>query len=93
MDRGPRTGVTEAVFQSDLDIGQGVGADTRVRLLRAGPWFWDCRRWWGVIVFERLLFLWTEGNGKTSIRRIARGLKTICHSYHSVSKPNQIWQL
>jgi CRISPR/Cas system Type II protein with McrA/HNH and RuvC-like nuclease domain len=24
-DRGPRTGVTEAVCQSDLDIGQGVG--------------------------------------------------------------------
>ena len=71
----------------------GVGTDNGARLLRLRPWFWDWRRWWRVIVFERLLFLWTEGNGKTSVRRIARGLKTSCHSYHSFSKPNQIWQL
>ena len=33
--------VTGAVCQSDLDIGQGVGADNGARLLRAGPWLWD----------------------------------------------------
>ena len=38
MDRGARTGVTGAVSQSDLDIGQGVGADIGCRLLRVGPW-------------------------------------------------------
>ena len=41
MDRGPRTGVTGAVCQSDLDACYGVGVDKRGRLLRAGPWFWD----------------------------------------------------
>ena len=41
-------GVTEAVSQSDLDIGQGVGADTRVRLLRAGPWLMD----WQLLLFS-----------------------------------------
>ena len=57
MDRGPRTGVTEAVFASDLDIGQGVGS----RLgwaLRLGPRVVmnGCRQW-RVILFgcdERL---------------------------------------
>ena len=43
-DRGPRTGVTGAVSQSDLDIGQGVGADIGCRLLRVGSWFCDWRR-------------------------------------------------
>ena len=39
--RGWSAGVTEAVCQSDLDIGQGVGADNGARLLRVGPWLWD----------------------------------------------------
>ena len=40
MDRGPRTGVTGAASQSDLDIGQGVGSRLGWALCR-GPWDFD----------------------------------------------------
>ena len=50
MDRGPRTGVTGAVSQTDLDVRLGVGVDDGARLLRLGPWFWDWRRRWGIIL-------------------------------------------
>ena len=39
--RGSSAGVTGAVSASDLKFVLGVGADTRGRLLRLRPWFWD----------------------------------------------------
>ena len=57
MDRGPPTGVTGAVCQSELDICEGAGVNTGAMLLRVGPWLWDWRRRRGVVVFTVLLEL------------------------------------
>ena len=50
MDRGPRTGVTGAVSAPDLDICQGVGADNGCGCCALGPWLWDWRRRWGIVL-------------------------------------------
>ena len=53
MDRGPRTGVTEGVSKSDLDLVIGGGAAGR-RALRLGSavYLIGWRRGWGMITFQ-----------------------------------------
>ena len=53
MDRGPRTGVTGAVFASDLELIRGGGAAGRGRWsVDRGPWLMDWQRQGWVISFQ-----------------------------------------
>ena len=49
LDRGPRTGVT-GPFLSQFGYMSVGRADNGARLLRVGPWFWDWRRRWGIVL-------------------------------------------